>query len=131
MRHFALILLSLTLMSGCDRLAERMGMPDPAKMMAEGKAVGGACRHAGRGLEDCYKLNPTADKAAVYEGWKEMNEYMAKNNMQAVPPSAVEQDKGTRKAQDHQEEGEPDAGGKTPKDDANHDKTGEEHAGGH
>lgn len=62
-------------------------MPAPAKVLAEGKAVGGACRHAGRGLEDCYRLNPRADKAAVYEGWKEMNEYMAKNNMQAVPPS--------------------------------------------
>ncbi|HRH79418.1 MAG TPA: hypothetical protein PLW81_00045 [Thiobacillaceae bacterium] len=87
MKYPAILILSLALLSGCDRLSERMGMPDPAKVLAEGKAVGGACRHAGRGLEDCYKLNPRADKAAVYEGWKEMNEYMAKNNMQAVPPS--------------------------------------------
>lgn len=80
-----LILLAL-LTSGCDRLYERAGLPDPAKVLAEGKAIGGACRHAGRGLEDCYTLNPTASKAAIYEGWKEMNEYMAKNNMPVMPP---------------------------------------------
>lgn len=90
MKFPALLILSLALLGGCDRLSERMGMPDPAKVLAEGKAVGGACRHAGRGLEDCYRLNRTADKAAVYEGWKEMNEYMAKNNMQAVPPALAE-----------------------------------------
>jgi hypothetical protein len=93
MRHaLPLLLLFLPLMTGCDQLSERLGMPNPAKILAEGKAVGGACRHAGRGLEDCYQLNPRADKAAVYEGWKEMNEYMAKNNMQAVPPSLAEED---------------------------------------
>lgn len=80
---FALILL----LSGCDQLKERAGIHDPVKMEAEGKAIGGACRHAGRGLEDCYRLNPQADKAAIYAGWKEMNEYMAKNNMLAVEPT--------------------------------------------
>ncbi|MBI5329048.1 MAG: hypothetical protein HZB71_00380 [Betaproteobacteria bacterium] len=76
----------ILLFSGCDQLKERAGIHDPVKMEAEGKAIGGACRHAGRGLEDCYRLNPQADKAAVYAGWKEMNEYMAKNSMQAVEP---------------------------------------------
>lgn len=80
------LLLALSLLTGCDRLYERMGLPDPAKVLAEGKAIGGACRHAGRGLEDCYTLNPTASKAAIYEGWKEMNEYMAKHGLQAIPP---------------------------------------------
>jgi len=80
------LLIVLGLLSACDRLYERAGLPDPAKVLAEGKAIGGACRHAGRGLEDCYTLNPTASKAAIYEGWKEMNEYMAKNGMQAIPP---------------------------------------------
>lgn len=80
------LLIVLGLLTGCDRLYERAGLPDPAKVLAEGKAIGGACRHAGRGLEDCYTLNPTASKSAIYEGWKEMNEYMAKNGMQAIPP---------------------------------------------
>ncbi len=75
------------LLSGCDQISERAGFPDPAKVEAEGKAIGGACRHAGRGLEDCYRLNKYASKSAVYAGWKEMNEYMVKNNMQAVKPS--------------------------------------------
>ncbi len=81
-----IILIALGLLGGCDRLYERAGLPDPAKQLAEGKAIGGACRHAGRGLEDCYTLNPTASKAAIYEGWKEMNEYMAKNGLEAIPP---------------------------------------------
>lgn len=80
------LLIVLGLLTGCERLYERAGLPDPAKVLAEGKAIGGACRHAGRGLEDCYTLNPTASKSAIYEGWKEMNEYMAKNGMQAIPP---------------------------------------------
>lgn len=74
-------------LAGCDQLSERAGFPDPAKQEADGKAIGGACRHAGRGLEDCYRLNKGASKAAIYAGWKEMNEYMAKNNMQTVEPS--------------------------------------------
>lgn len=78
--------LALTLLAGCDRIYERAGLPDPARVLAEGKAIGGACRHAGRGLEDCYALNPTASKSAIYDGWKEMNEYMAKHGMQAIPP---------------------------------------------
>jgi hypothetical protein len=78
--------LSVGMLSGCDQISERAGFPDPGKIEAEGKAIGGACRHAGRGLEDCYRLNKLAEKAAVYAGWKEMNEYMVKNNMQAVEP---------------------------------------------
>jgi len=77
---------SLSLLGGCDQIKQRMGFPDPARQEAEGKAIGGACRHAGRGLEDCYRLNPKAGKADIFTGWKEMNEYMIKNNMQAVPP---------------------------------------------
>jgi hypothetical protein len=61
--------------------------PNPARIEAEGKAIGGACRHAGRGLEDCFRLNKEASKSSVYAGWKEMNEYMVKNNMQSVEPT--------------------------------------------
>ncbi len=88
MKRIALLLLPLAL-AGCDRIYERMGMPDPARIEAEAKAIGASCRHAGRGLEDCYGLNPKAPKAAVFAGWKEMNEYMAQRNMEAVPPAGA------------------------------------------
>ena len=81
-----IVLTAALLLAGCDQMKERAGFPDPVRMEADGKAIGGACRHAGRGLEDCYRLNPEAPKAAVYAGWKEMNEYMGKNNMAAVEP---------------------------------------------
>lgn len=87
MKRIIVIAALLPALSACDQLKDRMGIPDPAKVEAEGKAIGGACRHAGRGLEDCYRLNPRAEKSSVFAGWKEMNEYMIKNNMQAVPPA--------------------------------------------
>lgn len=85
-RHAWLMLLPVWL-AGCDQISERAGFPNSTKVEADGKAIGGACRHAGRGLEDCYRLNKGASKAAIYAGWKEMNEYMAKNNMQVVEPN--------------------------------------------
>jgi hypothetical protein len=84
-----LIALLAPLLGGCDQLKERMGMHDPAKVEAEGKAVGAACRNAGQGLEDCYSLNPGTGKADIYAGWKEMNEYMTKNNMQVIAPASA------------------------------------------
>lgn len=99
------------LLAGCDQLAEKAGMPNPAKVEAEGKAIGAACRHAGRGLEDCYSLNDRASKSAIYAGWKEMNEYMAQNKMEVVKPmeggdeDAEESDMETdKKAMDDEEE---------------------------
>jgi hypothetical protein len=56
------------------------------KREADGKAVGGACRHAGRAIEDCYALNRKADKAAVFAGWREMNDYMRENKIDSVAP---------------------------------------------
>jgi hypothetical protein len=60
-----------------------------ARKEAEGKAVGGACRHVGRAIEDCFALNKRADKAAIFAGWREMNDYMRDNKVEtAVPQSA-------------------------------------------
>ena len=74
------------LLGGCDKL----GIEDPAKIAerieAEGKAVGSGCRHAGRAIEDCYELNPRASKAAVFTGWREMNDYMVQNKMEVLVP---------------------------------------------
>lgn len=84
-RALAPILLGALLLAGCEQL----GFPDPAKVEAareaEGRAIGGACRHSGRALEDCYKLNPKASKAAIYAGWRDMDAYMRENNIAIVP----------------------------------------------
>ncbi|MBC3862449.1 hypothetical protein H8K32_10095 [Undibacterium jejuense] len=86
-RHSVLIaLFSLTLLSACERL----GIADPAKEAeqkeADARATGSACRHAGRAIEDCYALNPEASRAAIYAGWKEMNDYMRDNKIDVVKP---------------------------------------------
>lgn len=88
-RNLVPVLLCGLLAAGCEQL----GFPDPAKVKAareaEGKAIGGACRHSGRALEDCYKLNPKASKAAIYAGWRDMDAYMRENNIDIVPSSAA------------------------------------------
>ncbi|MDR2093482.1 MAG: hypothetical protein LBP58_09270 [Azoarcus sp.] len=79
----------LPLLSACDRLAELLDIPDPARdaaeAEAEGQAIGSACRQTGRSLEDCYTLNPEAQKAAIFTGWKAMNDYMMEHNLKEVP----------------------------------------------
>jgi len=87
MKRLLLLLLPLLAsLAACDQL----GIEDPAKLAAakeaEGKAVGSACRHALRAIEDCYTLNPKAQKAAVFAGWKEMDEYMRENKLEGVAP---------------------------------------------
>jgi hypothetical protein len=77
-------------LGGC----EIPGMDDSEKIAAakeaEGKAIGGACRHSGRALEDCYVMNPKALKAAVYTGWRDMDAYMRENKIDAVMPDLVD-----------------------------------------
>jgi hypothetical protein len=89
MRRAALVLLGLLSLplAGCDLLGIETLSQQQARRAAEGKAIGSACRHAGWGPEDCYRLNPEASKPAMFAGWKEMNEYMAKNSMEAVAPT--------------------------------------------
>ena len=85
-RPFAVLLLSASLLVGCDQLGIETPAATHARKDADSKAVGGACRHAGRAIEDCYTLNKKADKAAVYAGWREMNEYMRENKLEPVLP---------------------------------------------
>lgn len=75
---------AVLLLAGCD--IPGLG-PDPriAQREAEAKAIGGACRHALRGLEDCYTLNPKAAKASVFAGWKDMDGYMRDNKIEGIP----------------------------------------------
>jgi hypothetical protein len=82
------LLVSLLMLSGCDLLGIEPASAVVARKEAEGKAVGGACRHAGRAIEDCYGMNKKADKAAVFAGWREMNDYMRENKIDEVRPQA-------------------------------------------
>ena len=82
----ALIAVAATLLAGCEQLGIESPEKIAAAKQAEGSAVGGACRHAGRAIEDCYALNKKADKAAVFAGWREMNDYMRDNKIEPVPP---------------------------------------------
>lgn len=94
--HCVIVALLALPLGGCELL----GMEDPAKIAAikeaEGKAIGGACRHSGRALEDCYVMNPKAQKAAIYAGWRDMDAYMRDNNIQAVVPDLVDAPAGAK-----------------------------------
>ena len=81
-----LLLLLLAALAGCDQLGIESPSAVAAKREAEGKAIGGACRHAGRAIEDCYTLNRKADKGAMFAGWREMNDYMRENKIDEVKP---------------------------------------------
>ena len=86
-RLFAALLCTVFGATGCNLFGGESADAIAARREADGKAVGGACRHAGRAIEDCYVLNRRADKAAVYAGWREMNDYMRENKLEPVPPS--------------------------------------------
>jgi hypothetical protein len=73
-------------LSGCNLFGGESAEAVAARREADGKAVGGACRHAGRAIEDCYSLNRRAEKASVYAGWREMNDYMRENKLEPVVP---------------------------------------------
>nr|WP_207185015.1 hypothetical protein [Rubrivivax gelatinosus] len=92
------------LVAGCDQLGIESAKAVAEKKDAEGRAIGAACRHAGRAIEDCFGLNKKADKAAVFAGWKDMNDYMRENKLDIVPPqgaaTAVAKDAASEDAQD-------------------------------
>jgi hypothetical protein len=89
-RVLAVAVLALPpMLAGCDLLGGESAEALAARKEAEGKAIGGACRHAGRAIEDCFALNKRADKAAVFAGWREMNDYMRDNKVETVLPQGV------------------------------------------
>ena len=85
-----LLALSVIVLPGCDQVAGKLGLEDPAakaaKNDAEGKAVGSACRHSGRAIEDCYSIYSWLPKASIYGGWREMDEYMRENKLETIAP---------------------------------------------
>lgn len=80
------------LLAGCD--IPGMG-PDPRVLQreADGKAIGGACRYALRGIEDCYSLNERTSKTAIFAGWKDMDQYMRDNKMEGQASVLDNEDK--------------------------------------
>ena len=87
----ALVLLAATLATGCDQLGIESAEKTAAARDADGKAVGGACRHAGRAIEDCYAIYKKAERAAIFAGWRDMNDYMRENKIDAVAPQLTAQ----------------------------------------
>ena len=83
---FAFALVAVMPLTACDML----GIESPEKIAAardaDGKAIGGACRHAGRAIEDCYAIYRKSDRAAIFAGWRDMNDYMRENKIEPVPP---------------------------------------------
>lgn len=73
-----------TMLSSCD-LSQIPGLEGKLSM-EDSKAVGAACRHSGRALEDCFTLNPKTHQSGVFEGWREMNDYMLANEIEVVKP---------------------------------------------
>jgi hypothetical protein len=78
---FALLLL----LAGCNDIAALMADPKVAQREADAKAIGGACRFGLRSIEDCYLLNEKASKSAVFNGWKDMDQYMRENKVEGIP----------------------------------------------
>jgi len=87
----ALLLVASAALAGCDML----GIDSPEKIAAardaDGKAIGGACRHAGRAIEDCFVIYKKSDRAAIFAGWRDMNDYMRENKIEPVQPQLAAQ----------------------------------------
>jgi hypothetical protein len=81
--------LAASLLAGCDMLGIQSPEQEAAAREAEGKAVGAACRQAGRAIEDCYALNRRVGKAAIFAGWLDMNDYMREHKLETVTPVVV------------------------------------------
>ncbi|HEX7435569.1 MAG TPA: hypothetical protein VF308_02585 [Caldimonas sp.] len=91
---FVLALFATLLLAGCDMLGIESSEKTAAAREADGKAIGGACRHAGRAIEDCYAIYRKSDRAAIFAGWRDMNDYMRENKIEPVQPQLAAEVKG-------------------------------------
>jgi hypothetical protein len=82
-----LLLATCLFLAGCD-IAALMADPKVAQREADAKAIGSACRLSQRSLESCFAMNEKASKANVFAGWKEMDQYMRENKIDAAEPQA-------------------------------------------
>jgi hypothetical protein len=117
MRHAALTLCLITatsLLAGCDALGIETASQVAEKKEAEGRAIGSACRHAVRSVEDCFRSNPKAGKAAVFAGWKDMDAYMRENEVVGMPsPPAAPEPEAAPEAEGNQADKATDPPGKS------------------
>lgn len=77
-------LITTVFLTACSYVEQFTGGSPPTPQ--ESQALGASCRQTGRSLEECFERNPKADKSRIFEGWKEMNEYMAANNLKTLAP---------------------------------------------
>jgi hypothetical protein len=66
-------------------------------------------------VEDCFKTNPKAGKAAVFAGWKEMDQYMRDNQIVGMPSTAVADPPDDAEATDSKEAPVGERADETPK----------------
>ena len=74
------ILVATGLLAGCDML----GIDSVEKIAAAREADG-------RAIEDCYTIYKKADRASVFAGWRDMNDYMRENKIEPVVPQLAAQ----------------------------------------
>ena len=93
MRRLAVLFVSsiAVLLAGCDALGLDSAEKIAAARQADGRAIGGACRHAARAIEDCYAIYRRADRSAIFAGWRDMNDYMRENKIEPVAPQLAAQ----------------------------------------
>ena len=97
-----LVLALALLLGGCDLIDSLMADPKAIQREADAKAIGSACRYGMRSIEDCYSMNEKASKAAVFTGWKEMDQYMRDNKIEGVESKAVKAEPATAVAADEE-----------------------------
>ena len=90
LKRLSFLSLAVLALAACDQVGQKFGLENPAikeaRLEAEAKAVGSACRHSGRAIEDCYAIYGWLPKAGVYAGWREMDEYMRENKIETIVP---------------------------------------------
>ncbi len=90
-RTFSLLVASTLLLAACDLpFLNDDEAKIEAKRQAEGMAVGSGCRYSNRALEECYGMNPKMSKAAILNGWRDMDGYMRDNNIVVASPESAD-----------------------------------------
>ncbi len=79
------LLCSTLLVAACELPFDQQAKID-AKRQAEAMATGSGCRYSSRLIEQCYAMNPKMSKAAILQGWREMDAYMRDNNIVVAVP---------------------------------------------